>query len=639
MAVEKDYKVNVLVQLKTLGFDRVKKTINSLKNIPKKAAQVSQIPSQLQKENIARNKAADISENFAKIKGAVGETDLEKPMSRLEKYKSQLMDVNKTIASIRSKMDPSVERLEGPDTSDETKQKLKEALMTRQAIMAKTKVAKDEIGVTNKKIASANDERIANQSAWQTLRMNTKEHGEWVKKGGKFNRTGSQIVSKTRMMTQGMKGFKMEMLGVMFFGMNLQKTFGGMLQPALQLVGALDLLRVMFELLFLPISLVLLDAFLPVMDFFTNLPEGVKLAIGGLVLLLSIIGMVLFLVGSLALGIGSLMALFAGIGGTATTGAAGAGIFSTGLTALGGAIGAIITVISACLVPILLIIGALALLWLAWQTNFANIRGFAETVFEAIGKIFEGIVDIFQGALDIIFGLIEMDGEKIMGGFGKIFDGIYKIVVEGVGAIIVGFLAFTARVIVETIKLVLGVISWFAKLPFMVAEIFVKLVGMAAKFAFDFIADILGIPDEGKKAFHNFVDGIVNIFDDLPGKIFSVIDDIIKYIDDTLGGALSGISDFLEDPLGNSIQGAGEWWHGVTGFARGGIITKPTLGLVGEAGPEAIIPLRDINNMGGSTIYNNVTVEATVASDVDIQELADVINKELQWDYRRSTMR
>lgn len=39
----------------------------------------------------------------------------------------------------------------------------------------------------------------------------------------------------------------------------------------------------------------------------------------------------------------------------------------------------------------------------------------------------------------------------------------------------------------------------------------------------------------------------------------------------------------------------------VFAFAEGGIVTKPTLGLVGEAGPEAIIPLDKLGNMGGKT--------------------------------------
>ena len=42
-------------------------------------------------------------------------------------------------------------------------------------------------------------------------------------------------------------------------------------------------------------------------------------------------------------------------------------------------------------------------------------------------------------------------------------------------------------------------------------------------------------------------------------------------------------------------------------FAEGGIVTEPTLGLVGEAGPEAIIPLDRMGKMGGATYNINVT--------------------------------
>ena len=40
--------------------------------------------------------------------------------------------------------------------------------------------------------------------------------------------------------------------------------------------------------------------------------------------------------------------------------------------------------------------------------------------------------------------------------------------------------------------------------------------------------------------------------------------------------------------------------------AKGGIVTRPHLGIVGEAGPEAIIPLNKAGMMGGITIINNI---------------------------------
>jgi len=42
----------------------------------------------------------------------------------------------------------------------------------------------------------------------------------------------------------------------------------------------------------------------------------------------------------------------------------------------------------------------------------------------------------------------------------------------------------------------------------------------------------------------------------------------------------------------------------IPGFADGGIVTGPTLAMVGEKGPEAIIPLSQMGAMGGGVIVN-----------------------------------
>jgi hypothetical protein len=56
-------------------------------------------------------------------------------------------------------------------------------------------------------------------------------------------------------------------------------------------------------------------------------------------------------------------------------------------------------------------------------------------------------------------------------------------------------------------------------------------------------------------------------------------------------------------------------------FAEGGIVTHPTLGLVGEAGPEAIIPLNKFNGMMG--MQNNITlVGPFIATPVEAREWA-----------------
>ena len=60
-------------------------------------------------------------------------------------------------------------------------------------------------------------------------------------------------------------------------------------------------------------------------------------------------------------------------------------------------------------------------------------------------------------------------------------------------------------------------------------------------------------------------------------------------------------------------------------LAAGGIVTAPTLAMLGEGGPEAIIPLdQGGGRMGGPTV--NVTVQGSVISNY---ELADLIQAEL----------
>jgi TP901 family phage tail tape measure protein len=51
-------------------------------------------------------------------------------------------------------------------------------------------------------------------------------------------------------------------------------------------------------------------------------------------------------------------------------------------------------------------------------------------------------------------------------------------------------------------------------------------------------------------------------------------------------------------------------------FANGGIVTGPTLGVVGEAGPEAIIPLSRAGNMMGGSVYN-IVVNPGLSTDAE----------------------
>lgn len=92
-------------------------------------------------------------------------------------------------------------------------------------------------------------------------------------------------------------------------------------------------------------------------------------------------------------------------------------------------------------------------------------------------------------------------------------------------------------------------------------------------------------------------------------------------------GLFALLSSILKDVLDNLLPGGTRLrFNPETGrmerFASGGIVTRPTIGLLGEAGPEAVIPLRDLDRSpmsGGITI--NIT--AGVGNPVEIGREVD----------------
>ena len=103
-------------------------------------------------------------------------------------------------------------------------------------------------------------------------------------------------------------------------------------------------------------------------------------------------------------------------------------------------------------------------------------------------------------------------------------------------------------------------------------------------------------------------------------------------------GALPGaIVGGIAGGLGINV---GSWLGSLMGFAEGGVVNKPTISLVGEAGPEAIIPLNRLNDYSiGQEVYApQISVSASIGSDYDVRNLAEELNRQLYVDYKRSRM-
>lgn len=125
-----------------------------------------------------------------------------------------------------------------------------------------------------------------------------------------FGTKGAKSALAIRKFTTSLRGFRMEMLGVMFFGMGVSRMFGALLRPALEVSGVFGLFTSMLQVLFLPIIEALLPLFFRLADFVFNLSDKWKMIIGVGAILGFVLGKILFLVGMMSLGIGSVILVF-----------------------------------------------------------------------------------------------------------------------------------------------------------------------------------------------------------------------------------------------------------------------------------------------------------------------------------------
>jgi hypothetical protein len=69
-------------------------------------------------------------------------------------------------------------------------------------------------------------------------------------------------------------------------------------------------------------------------------------------------------------------------------------------------------------------------------------------------------------------------------------------------------------------------------------------------------------------------------------------------------------------------------------MASGGIVSKPTLALIGESGPEAVVPLsNNTNNTVNFSPTFNISGGGFNASEAD--KLASLVNERLSFQMRR----
>ena len=174
---------------------------------------------------------------------------------------------------------------------------------------------------------------------------------------------------------------------------------------------------------------------------------------------------------------------------------------------------------------------------------------------------------------------------------------------------------------VSAIEKIKGIVSYFKRT---LTKLWDKLPSLPEFFsiaywkglATDIGTSLSGIGDSLIAGIKSGINGMIGLFNDLFASIsFS------KTIDYGLG----------ETTIGFDLAS----WQ-IPKLAKGGIVNSPTLAMIGEAGPEAVVPLSG-NNAGMGGTYN-ITVNAGGITDrTDKRALAREIGNMIQQEVSRNT--
>jgi hypothetical protein len=192
---------------------------------------------------------------------------------------------------------------------------------------------------------------------------------------------------------------------------------------------------------------------------------------------------------------------------------------------------------------------------------------------------------------------------KAMKAFTEWFDENADALVEGTAKLVAGLALWVATEGTPAMAklgaaLLLAMFSFNASMTATIMRTLITSIG-----------DIVGkIAEEGKKIGNALGKGITNA-------LISELNKAIDALNSLIRGAV-GVSKYL-GPVGAVIGATGKGFQidHIPMLAQGGIVSSPTLAMIGEAGPEAVIPLDRMGSMGGGV---NITIQTGVGDPVAI---------------------
>ncbi|MHA1852288.1 MAG: hypothetical protein ACTSUF_02150 [Candidatus Heimdallarchaeaceae archaeon] len=288
-------------------------------------------------------------------------------------------------------------------------------------------MVQEQVVIVLKVLDEATGKLRAVQKSVQTTKKSLIHGSEIVSKS--YRKIGDSWIQVSEKTVSGLRRFRMELLSIMFFGMQLKRFFGGFLKEALntymkitegQTALGRAILRTQAAWEFFKFSLI--EALQPLILWVTEIaikfldwasanPELMKL-IGVLMIIGFVIGTLMFLVGVFGLGLQGLAISF-GIAGTAGT----------------ISFGAILAAALPLLLQILVLVAVAYLLYKAWKENWGGIGSFLDGAVAVIVGGIKLIISYFIYIVDSL-GWLADNWKAIWVGIQLIFHSVVMKILE-----------------------------------------------------------------------------------------------------------------------------------------------------------------------------------------------------------------
>lgn len=264
-----------------------------------------------------------------------------------------------------------------------------------------------------------------------------------------------------------------------------------------------------------------------------------------------------------------------------------------------------------------------------WERAWEGIKGIFSGIWDAIKGIFSGFAEFIGNTWETIKEICK----KVVTTIKDIVVSIWDNIVEKVTSIVEkmkarmsaiwGAIKYVVHNIVEGIKE--KIVNAWEK----VKEVTSNVLGKAG--------EIVGNVFEGiKKSINKVVDFISGGFKDAWSKAWNKVVDVFSNIWDGIKDVVKRPLNFVIDMINKFINGMNriripDWVPVIGGagvniptiprLARGGIVNKPTLAEIGEAGPEMVVPLKNTdfvnklaNAVGRAVMINMSTLMQTTGT-------------------------